>query len=1418
MSGIRKMLSIIVLMLVGCTALAQQLKVEGRVLDNATGETLPYVKVEVAGGGRATITNHEGDFAIMADPTDVLCFSFVGYEKRFVKAADMPKSIRLKPWQGVMGEVTVTAWEKVLQQASQKLDKEHRKHGKKTSQYFFRMNTAYRYYDVTEAFVKARSMGSLRNTVVVSGRHARRTAEGEEGAVTKRMNFHHMLEASPWIAESEFWQNLVTPLMPNITPKFLQEHYDITAQTLQDSVGTKYFCFDIKRKDEGGVKKVYGNGIMTGRLYMDATTLQPLRFEGKIEDMAIVVTDQTRREKAALDIDVHMVYDNTKGYTEVQNMATKMHSGDMTSQCVMFNVDDIDLASATQDADGKKKDKKQETVKENMLTSIKEAGFDELLWQNSDIVKRTNDEAKAMKAGEGDMEETRGGAMMAVPLTASERKVVGELPDDADPRLARLISRVLLFGQSFPQEKVYVHMDNTCYFVGDTIWYAAYLRNTFDDEPSNKSGTLYVELYNQDGYLVERQLVQMRGGRGYGNFALNDDQYAGYYELRAYTRWQLNWGRFERKNASVSKDWFISEEMHDNYFRDYDKLYSRVFPVYDKPKTEGEYIEDMTLRPMRRYFKKEPHKRQFALNLYPEGGNVVAGLPCRVAYEAVWEDGQEMELQGRPSRGTIEVTPVQGEKYKVSFTDKEGRKVEASLPKPEREGVALRASQTDKEWRFDLQLSPGLSKDSIAVTIMQEGTLQKIFAVKGSTDILRVEKVQMREGVNQITVFDVNGRILADRLFFNMLPDDRIDTLVNTAKSEKRSSLTGNIQLEKKKLFHPIDVKPTGERHDGQSIDEATYDAYESIELSLNTVPYSVLSISIRDAANSDLLNDNATMYSEMLLSSEIKGFVANPQYYFERDDEEHRQALDLLLMIQGWRRFDWREMAVPGEFELTEPAEQTPILNGRVYKNPELELPEYSAEEFVAVASTAGMHFTDTDKGADELAILERHPELNYVTSTASVRSGMSSDETGSAQNTHIRKTTDENHNNVPRTASEEMDRYRQRKKRNKEVLTHMELVSLDGKDVIARERMTEDGAFSYQMPGFYGNAILFFCASDSGKWSKRDRLKPENHIWVQNIVPEEDLPDKKRNRYVVDPADYVARIFTPYPRFVKPYHYYQTEPLVLGDSLLQAIRMQDGTTQMKELKVGAKRGGMKRFSDSIPAMMIDAYDAYNYALDAGMLTAYPENIVRAYVGDYGLEFPYTSPSGSIQSSNIQVRFGYDEIHRATHDKTLDEDSMYMHRNLWSFAPYDKQGRLTAFMTPLAVKEYYEMQKLDKYVIYTDYQPRLAGDSRYYGSLLPETSIAIYKMPEGARRMFYRDRRYVHAGYNYADDFYSPSYKNRKLDDHPKDYRRTLYWNPEMRLGREGKARIRIFNNGKSGQIRVSAEGMTADGVILGN
>ena len=106
------------------------------------------------------------------------------------------------------------------------------------------------------------------------------------------------------------------------------------------------------------------------------------------------------------------------------------------------------------------------------------------------------------------------------------------------------------------QEKVYLHFDNNCYFLGDTIWYKAYVVLADDNTPQPLSKILYVELLNEQGYILERQqLVVDENGQANGQFAINDTIFAGYFEIRAYTKWMLNFG-YEHIYSWYTKTWY----------------------------------------------------------------------------------------------------------------------------------------------------------------------------------------------------------------------------------------------------------------------------------------------------------------------------------------------------------------------------------------------------------------------------------------------------------------------------------------------------------------------------------------------------------------------------------------------------------------------------------------------------------------------------------------------------------------------------------------------------------------------------------------------------------------------------------------------------------------------------------------------
>ena len=935
--------------------------------------------------------------------------------------------------------------------------------------------------------------------------------------------------------------------------------------------------------------------------------------------------------------------------------------------------------------------------------------------------------------------------------------------------LEKLASRQAAFGRTIPQEKVFIHMDNTSYQLGDTIWFSAYLRRTDTDRPSDVSGVLYVELYGQEGYMIERKLIQMKEGRGSGFFALSRYiQYAGFYELRAYTRWQLNWGRFERKHTEKIKEWFPTKRQEKEYFRDYEKLYSRVFPVYDKPLEPGEYTHDMTLRAMRRLYPNQAENRELKLSLYPEGGNLVEGLPCRVAFEAAFEDGEAAEgwvfYDGdsvktlNRGRGLFEITPQKGQEPEVLFVSKDGKQAKAKLPKPQPTGVSLKVEQTDSGWVAHIAHTADLPADSLGVSLMREGKsvthslLQPSTKGSGFKSFPLGEDLGEASGVYQLTVFDSHGRVFADRLFFNRGKEDLMPTLFVEGLKEE-------------------------------------YQPYEPVNLTLKAPRgKNQVSLTVRDDNNRDCLYDDSNILTEMLLSSEIRGFVPQPGWYFEADDEEHRAALDLLMMTQGWRRFDWRSMAVAGAWDITQPAERAPILIGNTYKNVIVDFVE--GEE------------TNNEKEDEEYPFSEDgrnpHEDDYYETKPMDLPDLFSKGRS--------KKREEKAYDKAINTKNQ---------KKETELKVHAEIVTLDAEMSFTGESETYRKGFRIQLPPFYGNAIVFISVADTTKWGK-----DETYTWIQ-AEPDDLESDymylpasgKARRKIFVEPADYLARISWPYPRFVNPYSFYQNHLAPTPEQKRlngEWVRLDDETI-MSEVTVKAKRRGLNKFDDNWPVFAIDAEVANNISQDVGL------GFMQVMTADYGVG-TIDRKYGEGQEETFEIRKGAGYTRRmimGMRGDSIPSDSMYARKYLSSFS-LNQEGSMQ--LSPGEKREYEGNGIWDMYVFYSDYSPRLYGNNMYYGSNEPKTKLVRYPYPDGSRRITYRDRRYFLPGFAYPAEFYSPDYSKQVPSDDKKDYRRTLYWNPNLKLNEEGEAEVKFYNNCRTSVLSVDAEGQAADGTLLWN
>ncbi len=155
------------------------------------------------------------------------------------------------------------------------------------------------------------------------------------------------------------------------------------------------------------------------------------------------------------------------------------------------------------------------------------------------------------------------------------------------------------FADSYPREKVSLHLDNASYYLGDTIWFKAYVVTAEQNLPTTISKPLYVELLDQLGNVVERQIIQLTDGEGTGQIILNNTFFTGYYEMRAYTKWMLAF--------------------------DNPSCFSRVLPVYRKRLSDEETPRSIATYRMDASMKQRPKdkEKKFTVRFFPEGGQLV---------------------------------------------------------------------------------------------------------------------------------------------------------------------------------------------------------------------------------------------------------------------------------------------------------------------------------------------------------------------------------------------------------------------------------------------------------------------------------------------------------------------------------------------------------------------------------------------------------------------------------------------------------------------------------------------------------------------------------------------------------------------------------------------------------------------------
>ena len=476
--------------------------------------------------------------------------------------------------------------------------------------------------------------------------------------------------------------------------------------------------------------------------------------------------------------------------------------------------------------------------------------------------------------------------LLAISFTVSAS--AGEAGPAADS-LRNFVGNIGLFNRLFPQEKAYLHFDNTGYFRGETMWFSAYVVRTDRKALSDMSRVLYVELLDPTGEVVETRKVRLDGGRGSGSIKLDRLLTSGFYEVRAYTRYMLNW----------DAGW----------------AFSRVLPVFDAPKEAGDYGHPSIVEPD--YRKRLPSVRAadtasrgpVNVAFYPEGGRLVAGLGSRVAFAVTDGDGRPLDTGGtlmlpdgrsvavstlREGRGVFDYTPSQTPATLV-MADGKGVMHRFTLPAADAEGCVMSVDAVDSGYVYvDISRSEGFSVP-LALVLVNGGNVdgRDIIVPGEAHSRRRFSKADMEPGVSQLALIRPDGGIVAERMVF-VHPRGGVDSI--SVRAVGTLSPCGRLRLEAR------------------------------------TAPGATFSVSVRDAAG-EVNGSSGDAATWLLLTSDLRGYIHRPEYYLESDDEAHRRAADLLMMVQGWRRYDMAQMDGTARFERRHPIEDGLYLYGRLHR-----------------------------------------------------------------------------------------------------------------------------------------------------------------------------------------------------------------------------------------------------------------------------------------------------------------------------------------------------------------------------------------------------------------------------------------------------------------------------------------------------
>ncbi|MGV3540789.1 MAG: hypothetical protein ACO1OQ_13325 [Rufibacter sp.] len=418
---------------------------------------------------------------------------------------------------------------------------------------------------------------------------------------------------------------------------------------------------------------------------------------------------------------------------------------------------------------------------------------------------------------------------------------------------ADLLPTVKAYQQKAVQEKIFLHLDRPAYASGDVMWFKVYNVDGTHHRPFNMSKVAYVEVLDSTRRPVLQGKIGLQDGMGNGSFVLPVNLESGTYLIRAYTNWM--------KNFSPGF-----------YFEQPVTVLNTFKPVYLKAKNDT---------------------AAYAIQFFPEGGDLVGGIPARVAFKAVntktgkgaFCTGEVLNSAGKvvttfePAKlgiGSFNFTPEATDTYLAIVKYPGGKVIRQQLPTVKREGYSLRIEEG----------GPGQLKVTAFTTNQQPEQLYLLGHTRHQVVVaanaimangkasFNVSKDSLGAGITHFTLFNSQKQPLSERLFFKK-PASQLDLelAVNKKSFTTREKVTVEIRTKHAATATPTNLSMAVFKTDG------------------------LQAVSLPDIK----------VY--LWLSSDLQGPIEEAASYLSDSGPAAEQAVDNLMLTHGWSRFTWNNV-----------------------------------------------------------------------------------------------------------------------------------------------------------------------------------------------------------------------------------------------------------------------------------------------------------------------------------------------------------------------------------------------------------------------------------------------------------------------------------------------------------------------------